>query len=267
MNAKKYTKTMINKRFFAYGCSFTKYAWPTWADIVGRQFSEYYNYGRPGAGNHYIFNCLMETDQIHNINKDDLVIVQWSCSSREDRYHSNSWHTPGGVANFYTDEKEFKKYFDFRGFIIRDLAMIKATKKFLDSIGCEYYFLSMVPIITNNMYADLKEFIISNENQDVADLYQDILDIFKIDFQSILGNYGDIRPLKLYGVNVIDNHPIPSEHYKYLQSVLPHLAIESNLYISSLDRELAKIYNIKNMGWSHRWPDMQHGITNIKERV
>jgi hypothetical protein len=258
---------MQNKRFFAYGCSFTRYNWPTWADIIGRQFSEYYNYGRPGAGNHYIFNCLMETDQYHTINKNDLVIIQWSCSSREDRYYKNSWQTPGGVANFFKDKKEFEKYFDFRGFIIRDLAMIKSAKKFLEYTGCEYYFISMVPILTNDMYSSLKESINSNENNDLATVYRDILEIIKIDFQSVLGNYGDIRPLNLHGIEIVDNHPVPSEHYKYLQRALPHLSIESNLSIDFLDKELAETYDSKTMNWNHSWADIEHGIKRIRQKL
>jgi hypothetical protein len=258
---------MQNRRFFAYGCSFTRYGWPTWADIIGRQFSEYYNYGRPGAGNHYIFNCLMETDQYHTINKNDLVIIQWSCSSREDRYHKKSWQTLGGVANFFKDKKEFQKYFDFRGFVIRDLAMIKAAKKFLEHIGCEYYFISMVPIVTNNMYADLKGVSIADNTQDVADIYKDIVDSIKVDFQTVLGDYNFIRPIRLEDIKISDSHPLPSEHYKYLSKVLPQFATETDDSINALDKELAKIYRIKKAGWEHLWPDIEKGILHLKERL
>jgi hypothetical protein len=140
---------MENKRFFAFGCSFTNYAWPTWADILGRNYIEYFNYGQFGSGNHYIFNALMETDQYHKISKDDLVIVQWSCSSREDRYKNENWVTTGGVANYYTDE-ELNKFFDFRGFVIRDLALIKAAKLFLDKCKKIWCLLSRSALSINN---------------------------------------------------------------------------------------------------------------------
>ena len=250
---------MENKRFFAFGCSYTRYAWPTWADILGRQYAEYYNYGQYGAGNMYIFNALMEADQHHKITKDDLVIVQWSCSSREDRYKDNKWETPGGVGNYYS-HKEFKKFFDFRGFVIRDIALIKAAKYFLDNIGCEYYFTSMVPFVTNNMYGEAS-------NDDVAELYKDVLKVIKPSYCEVLGEYSIIRPKKVYGIRVDDSHPLPSEHYRYIQEVLPHLLREPVDIAHSHDKELASVWETTHKGWTHTWPDMIKGLTNIKKRL
>ena len=44
------------KRVFAFGCSFTCYRWPTWADLIGKQCegAEFRNYGKSGAGNLFI---------------------------------------------------------------------------------------------------------------------------------------------------------------------------------------------------------------------
>lgn len=33
-------------RLFTFGCSFTKFFWPTWADILGQEFDYYENWGR-----------------------------------------------------------------------------------------------------------------------------------------------------------------------------------------------------------------------------
>lgn len=241
---------MENKRFFAFGCSFTIYAWPTWADILGRNYAEYFNYGQHGAGNHFIFNALMEADQYHTITKDDVVIVEWSCSSREDRYKDKEWKTQGGVANYYT-HVEMKKFFDFRGFVIRDLAMIKAAKSFLDNIGCKYYFISMVPFVKNNMY----ETLFSADTIDVAEVYKDILSIIKPSYLDILGEYSHRRPKLLYGVEIDDSHPIPSEHYDYIKQVLPHLLIEPRDIAVELDKKLAEIWNPNYQEWTYMWPD------------
>jgi hypothetical protein len=241
---------MENKRFFAFGCSFTNYAWPTWADILGRNYIEYFNYGQYGSGNHYIFNALMEADQYHKISKDDLVIVQWSCSSREDRYKNEKWITTGGVANYYTDE-ELNKFFDFRGFVIRDLALIKAAKSFLDNVGCEYDFISMVPFVNNNMYED----IFAAETEDVAEVYKDILSVIKPSYEEILGKYSHRRPKLLHGVQIDDNHPLPSEHYEYVKQVLPHLLKEPKDIADQLDKKLAEVWNSDYQGWTYIWPD------------
>ena len=46
------------KRLFVFGCSFTQYRWPTWADIIAKDnpHLEYFNTANSGAGNLYIFN-------------------------------------------------------------------------------------------------------------------------------------------------------------------------------------------------------------------
>ena len=38
-------------RLYTFGCSMTSYFYPTWADILGQEFSYYENWGEPGAGN------------------------------------------------------------------------------------------------------------------------------------------------------------------------------------------------------------------------
>lgn len=45
------------KRFFAFGCSYTSYHWPTWADYVGMspEFDEAYNFGMAGGASR--FHC------------------------------------------------------------------------------------------------------------------------------------------------------------------------------------------------------------------
>lgn len=261
---KKHTRIMENKRFFAYGCSFTNYAWPTWADLIGENFDEYFNYGRPGAGNFYIFNSLMETDQYHKITKDDLVIIQWSCSSREDRYKDNKWLTQGGVANYYTPA-EMIKFFDFRGYVIKDAAVIKATKTFLDNTGCEYYFLSMVPLTTNNTYKDL----FNADTTDVGQLYKDVLDIIKPSFEEVIGTTGSIRPVTVNNVTILDCHPLPSEHYDYISKVLPNKLLPSRSVADELDLELANIYtDIEDYNkWTHMFKSKQKNKENLIKRL
>ena len=241
---------MENKRFFAYGCSYTNYAWPTWADLLGRQYSEYFNYGQPGAGNQFIFNAVMESDERHKITKDDLVIVQWSGPTREDRYQNGKWITSGGVANCYTAE-ELKKFFDFRGFLIRDLATIKATKSFLDNTGCEYYFIAMVPLTSSDEYHRRFE----EETTDLAEFYKNVVSAIKPSYLEVLGEYSLTRPKVLHGIKIDDSHPLPSEHYAYLKQVLQHLVKEDSSIAEQLDITLAQIWTSNYQGRTYMWPD------------
>ena len=51
------------KRLFTFGCSFTQYNWPTWADILGRSLHqegwEFHNIGRAGTGNMQIMKTIL----------------------------------------------------------------------------------------------------------------------------------------------------------------------------------------------------------------
>ena len=86
------------KRLFTFGCSFTKFYYPTWANIIAHDLEiPLYNYGKPGAGNQYIFNTIMQADTIYNFNKDDLIMVCWSSISREDRYKDGNWMVAGNI--------------------------------------------------------------------------------------------------------------------------------------------------------------------------
>ena len=222
------------KRFFAFGCSFTRWAWPTWADIIGISYPEqFYNYGQPGAGNMYIFNAIMEADQMHHFTKDDLIIVQWTSVSREDRYADNEWQAKGTIVNH--DPQFVRNYFDFKGFLIRDLAAIKAVYHFLNGIGCEHHFLSMIPL------ASVDEYEVKNDPAitSVLDMYADIISTLKISYRELIGLH---RPYVFNNGRVLlDAHPTPKEHLTYLNEVLPQM-IPDQCPIDFFEKVLSEVW-------------------------
>ena len=66
----------MKKRFFSFGCSFTK-AWenPTWADFIGIEFENLYNFAMPGSSNNLIMQRFVEADSHYNFNKETDVIM------------------------------------------------------------------------------------------------------------------------------------------------------------------------------------------------
>ena len=50
------------KRHFTFGCSFTNYYWPSWADVIANAMPDagYVNTAKPGAGNSYIVAKLSQ---------------------------------------------------------------------------------------------------------------------------------------------------------------------------------------------------------------
>lgn len=240
----------MTPRFFAFGCSFTAYAWPSWADLVGTHFpEEYYNYGRSGAGNSYIFNRFIQAHQVHKFTKDDLVIVQWSTITREDRYLKGSWVTKGSVQNFYTDEF-IRKYFDETGYLIRDIALFAAVNTILDQIGCEYYFTS------------LESF---NTNENIKEVYSDVLSIMKPSYFDILGRGYNPRTVGVDNVVIDDYHPIPGEHLHYINKVIPQWAPADVTLADRLDKLTANGWVNHNKCWDfYDWP-IDRGFENIEK--
>jgi len=91
-------------RFFAFGCSFTRWAFPTWADYlaVGLNSKEYYNYAKEGASNQYILYMLGEALENQKITENDYVAVMFTTHARYSFYKPDSgWITNGDVLNGY----------------------------------------------------------------------------------------------------------------------------------------------------------------------
>lgn len=86
-------------RLFAVGCSYTQYAFPTYADILGLNFHKYVNLGKSGGGNKYIFNTLCYVFNELQPKEGDVVIAQWSGIARYDTIFNDQvyWETPGNL--------------------------------------------------------------------------------------------------------------------------------------------------------------------------
>lgn len=139
-------------RIFAFGCSFTGYRWPTWADIVSWQASgaEYHNMARSGAGQLFIMSQLSQVINKFQPGPDDLVMIMWSTFYREDRYlygrkHQN-WSTPGNIftAQHEVPQEFVDQYVCTRGMFIRDLALIDTTMRMLS--GSEFDSISALSV-------------------------------------------------------------------------------------------------------------------------
>jgi hypothetical protein len=210
-------------RLFTFGCSFTNYHWSTWADLLGEEFDEFQNWGKSGAGNHYIFNSVMEADQRWGFGSGDTVVICWSSTFREDRHVGPplGWVSLGNI--FYSDRVSrhfIDHYMDLRGCLIRDLAMIKATKHFLAGRpGVTWRFLSMC-----QLKLEERTWLFNDQDQDALDLYQDVTDSIAPSYFEVLGRFAPKSvpflndPDRAHGP---DNHPTPLEHLAYLDAVLP----------------------------------------------
>lgn len=253
LNPKQY------KRFFAFGCSFTNYAWPTWADIIGQDIPVYENWGARGGGNHFIFNSVVEAHTRHNFTKDDLVIIMWSSVSREDRYNNGKWlhATIDHQEEIYGTEWLKRFAVDARSHLVHDLAYIKSTQVLLNSTGCDWTNFVMHPIIKANpkranalaslfktendrrvKWYDTWEQLCAGNNVDMSIIDNaDIIELYKDVFLNISASYECIDSYKARRWDLtpvtkpdeaVNPHPTPLQALAFLDRVYPNNSLSTN---------------------------------------
>ena len=209
-------------KLYTFGCSFTSYLWPTWADILLTEFDGE-NWALPGGGNKFIFESLTECLVTNGITKDDTVIIMWSSWAREDRYFDTGWNLFGNVYNnhFY-DEKFLKKYWNDAGAILDNFNWICAAHALLENIGCKYIMTSAFP------FFQVKEWTEICNVQDLIDVdrfdkYFKFLERHKD--KTVTNNLYQTKYNSDYLYNKVswkntpdrDNHPLPLQHYHWLE--------------------------------------------------
>lgn len=257
------------KRVFTFGCSFTSYAWPTWADIMVEDFKNKglfgKNFGRCGAGNSYLFIKFMEAHRRYKFNNEDLIIFSWTSFQREDRRSNGKWHTPGNIftANVYTDD--FKvTWADPTHYALRDCATISNLKSFVNLIGAKVVTFSMSDL--KQIDSNKKELLFQSVN-DVIDFYNLTLDLPPMMEYLNLTERNDVnskkRPKTMWNENkpnewLYEWHPTVEEHFRYLsENILPFLdlKLESkteefvNYWVSKI-KDLKEPICLNKTGWN-----------------
>lgn len=246
-------------RLFTFGCSFTRYFWPTWPDAIKDNFDYHENWGLIASGNMLIHNSIVECNKRNNFTKDDTVIVMWTSVSRDDRYVNGKW-TPlaAQLMNYNIDSKFLDVILDHKGCVIRDIALIASTKAYLESLGTNFYFLSM-----NNITAPLTKEL--NYYDDVYSLYKEDIDYIRPSMFDVVykGDWNKQPSQKI--IKRSDTHPTPDEAVQYLDQVLPEIPIQDSArermkertqlvlsFFESLDPEKPKdIENMNRMFMEH----------------
>lgn len=250
---------MLNRsynRLFTFGCSFTKYFWPLWPEILADELQiPLYNFGRCGAGNQYIFNMLMQADNVYNFNENDLVIISWTNMSREDRYRKRNrfqerygWSTPGNIFSQVTYPRSFvTRWADLVGYALRDFATIKSTSIFLKSKKCQHSMLAMCDI--TKIIDQWNSIAIPQEILLLADLYKPYLDEINPSFYDVLWN-GDIQQkIKIeqsrFSNGFNDGHPTPVECLRYLETTYNYQFQEDTRLVVGKNQQILD-ENIRN---------------------
>lgn len=258
-------------RLFTFGCSFTQWEWPTWADIIHRDnFTGFHNLARCGAGNVYIFVQLMDAIQNKKITADDTVMIMWSSVCREDRYIKGDWLCPGNIFTSGIFSLEFiEKFYDVDGFYHRDIPLIHATQMILDGIGCKHHIMSMVDIVNHDQYETYDNSSQPNL-EDLFKTYESSLSRVLPSVHNIIFDY-DYNNRLIAGYKTREGiricHPTPSEHLEYIEKVLPEYTIsdETRAWVASENDKVIKSYEGDWAGTRSRFHSVVPEIMEIYE--
>lgn len=215
------TKIFIERprRLVTFGCSFTEYFWPTWANIISYDIDvPLYNYGKKGASNQYIFNMLMQADHYLKLDQNDLVMICWTSVYRNDIHKNGHWVTPGCV---YHDTDSKTVISDPVGFSIRDFAVIKASYEFLKNKNIPFHFLKMIDFDRPSQDSPEEKFHLS----ELENIYGYYLNNIQRSFYDVVWNNSlDNKNKNMFAVHKLfkDNHPDILEHFKYIKTVFDH---------------------------------------------
>lgn len=119
-------------KFFILGCSFTRYFWPTWADIL--EYSnpdiDVINIAKPGIGNVRMYYRLQELYLKNLIGPEDKVAIIWTSWHREDRFVYEQWTNQGNVFGAEDFGHDFAvKYWSEEYDIIKNCSAIIAANQ------------------------------------------------------------------------------------------------------------------------------------------
>lgn len=248
---------MANKRrLFTFGCSFTEYSWPTWADILGKsvhqQGWEFHNMGRAGVGNMQIMKTILKAKQVYNFTPDDKLMVMWTSWNREDRYlpstiHQGGWVLEGNVLNSDFYRELIDKYWSLEHDIINTWTAISASRQLvnLDFEG------SIPPIegfsLDPNSYDDplLKEYV-------TLKMPNVLEDRFAVDSENPIDRF-DGHPRPLVALEYVDNVITPATGI----SVTDEVRQWTTDYHAWMDSTAIHLTNLPNTGNTEPWEQVK----------
>jgi len=138
---------------YTFGCSATKWHWPTWADWLEVYAGPVTNYGYKGYSNDNIYWTLLE--KILSISPNDHVIIMWTQNHRMSTWYDEDWINNKDVKGFFPNTNGklwFTESQDYRGmyrthpdyqpsltqFVVNQFQTIYNTQLLLGKYNCKY---------------------------------------------------------------------------------------------------------------------------------
>ena len=219
---------MGKNRLFTFGCSCTGYHYPTWADLIGTQFEEFYNSGLAGMGNRFIQQMVFEADYHKKFTPDDTVLVMFTSYLRNDVWLSNGKNWPSRGPVYLTSNADvynnwwMKNHWSLEWGLMDSWSSVNAVKRFLDASGVQYKLLNAMPLT-----GDLKEgtsdtdiFEKDMSNFDYSNLLDEVYPVWHM-----ANDYGftseDLYTFNIDGKLDNDLHPTIEMYTTFIKEFLP----------------------------------------------
>lgn len=248
------------KRIFAFGCSFTSWYYPTWANIIHQCIPDVsmFNFGQGGAGNSFISNRMTQANRTYNFCETDLVMVMWSTLCREDRYYDHRWRTVGNVFSQTEYKEDFvKKYCDPLGYLIKDLSTIDLATSYMKNLPCDYFDLLTVSF--DYQIVDKDDPVYKN----VMHTYRNLISRFTApSMNTVIQDSHERLTYTQNGKMITDNHPTPKTYAYYLSEIGFPLTQSGLLYAEEAN---SKAKTVKDVDlFSTVFPELQNANSHSK---
>ena len=236
---------MAKSRLFTFGCSFTHFFWPTWADILGSTYDEHQNWAGSGYGNRAIVERLSECVTHNKITADDTIIIQFTDFHRHDMHQKgiepngiSNWRFGGNIWIKPYELPWIKEVWSEESYVYHTCNFINLGISLLKSLPCKYHLVSMIdfkPDVERLFPEYLTLFEENSWLKDFAQLVQDE------NYKGIKHKQWMLEPItnKFIQKTEIDKHPSPKLYLKWLEQNLNFNASNSLIEkIKTMDEEL-----------------------------
>lgn len=267
---------MQKGRLFTFGCSLTQYQYPTWADILGKEWEYYENWGKPGSGNLYILNSLIECLHRNKLSKNDHVMIMWTGLSRIDYYQFGNWRM---LFNHYPIDSDESPVNCPDGYEIINYPFMYAAHQILNNAGVPYQSMTWSSYFKNSLPGKLYKNTLSNIHEvkfnfneikysplttvffdkRLEHLYATLagkdwpsLDsivngtycctdaVIDLEVQDFIKIYKNDKDIQLTLSDNIDSHPRPRQHLEAVDNYFANIKIseDTRLWIESVDKNI-----------------------------
>jgi len=251
------------KRLFTFGCSMTSYTYPTWADILGFHYSTFENWGKQGQGNNFILSSVIECDKRNNFSDDDDILILWTSIDRLDFYQFTNWGTKHKMYPHNNSSANCPDGYELLSLIYKSACYAYLDFKKINYKSMDWSGKPMNPTLANlftlennktkqvkfsynkkkvkptnyNEYIDfLTDLYKKQAGQEWPTLNQILTNTHNIKDTYILKEIEDFKK-RVYNDNdwdfdkeIIDSHPLPSQHLKFVETYFPNFKINQACY-------------------------------------